>query len=68
VTKKKLGAMKTLKPIPVFQSELDERRFWEMNDASDYFDLNKAFRVATPNLRPHSATMKSQVGVFRKLI
>ncbi|WP_416350578.1 CopG family antitoxin [Polynucleobacter sp. AP-Nickl1-40-C4] len=35
--------MKTLKPIPIFQSELDERRFWEINDASDYFDLNKAF-------------------------
>ena len=58
--------MKTLKSIPIFQSELDERRFWETNDASDYFDLNKAFRVATPNLRPHTATMKSPVGVFGK--
>ena len=27
--------MKTLKPIPIFQSELDERGFWEINDASD---------------------------------
>jgi hypothetical protein len=44
VTKKKLGAMKTLKPMPVFQSELDERRFWKINDASDYIDLDRAYR------------------------
>ena len=59
--------MKAIKPIPMFESEFDERRFWEINDASDYFDLNKAFRAATPNLRPHSATIKSQVGIFGKL-
>jgi hypothetical protein len=58
--------MKTLKPIPIFQSELDERRFWEINDASDYFDLNKAFRAAIPNLRSHTATIKYQDGVIRK--
>jgi CopG antitoxin of type II toxin-antitoxin system len=58
--------MKTLKPIPIFQSELDERRFWEINDASDYFDLNKAFRAAIPNLKPHTATLKSEDGVTGK--
>ena len=61
-----MGAMKTLKPIPIFQSELDERRFWEIQDASDYFDLNKVFRAALPNLRPHTATIKSQDGVIGK--
>ncbi|MBU3556823.1 hypothetical protein ICN18_04190 [Polynucleobacter sp. Ross1-W9] len=60
--------MKAIKPIPMFASELDERRFWEVNDASDYFDLNKAFRAAIPNLRPHSATMRSQDGVVCKFI
>ena len=58
--------MKTFKSIPIFKSELDERRFWEMNDASDYFDLNKAFRAVTPNLRPHTATIKSQDGAIGK--
>ena len=58
--------MKTLKPIPIFQSELDERRFWEIHDASDYFDLNKVFRAALPNLRPNTATIKSQDGVIGK--
>jgi len=52
--------MKMLKPIPIFQSELDERRFWEANDAADYFDLEKAFKAATPNLRPSPDAMKSQ--------
>ena len=61
-----MGAMKTLKPIPLFQSEHDERGFWEINDASDYFDLNKAFRAAIPNLSPHTATIKSQEGVIGK--
>ena len=54
--------MKMLKPIPIFQSEFDERRFWEMNDAADFFDLEKAFKAATPNLRPHSEAMGSQDG------
>ena len=54
--------MKMLKPIPRFESELDERKFWETNDAADYFDLDRAFRVTTPNLRPHSAAVKSQEG------
>ena len=54
--------MTTLKPIPIFQSELDERRFWEVNDAADYFDLERAFRVVTPNLRPPPEAVESQEG------
>ena len=60
--------MKTLKPIPIFQSELNERRFWEIYDASDYFDLNKAATASMPNLRPHSATMKSPDGAIKNLM
>ena len=54
--------MKVLKPIPIFKSELDERRFWEINDAADYFDLDRAFWVATPNLRLSPKDLKSQEG------
>lgn len=36
--------MKKLKSIPLLQSELDKRRFWEMNDAANYFDLDGASR------------------------
>jgi len=58
--------MKTLKPIPIFQSELDERGFWETNDASNYFDLNKAFRAAIPILKPHTSTLNSEDEVTGK--
>ena len=53
--------MKILKPIPRFESELDERRFWETNDAADYFDLDRAFRVTTLNLRLHFALVNAAV-------
>ena len=58
--------MKTLKSIPKFESEIDERRFWEMNDASDYFDLNKAIRLTALSLKPHYSNMKSQARTFGK--
>ena len=43
---------KKLKSIPKFQSEAEERRFWETHDSSDYIDWAKAERVRFPNLKP----------------
>jgi predicted DNA binding CopG/RHH family protein len=42
---------KTLKPVPRFRSEAEERAFWENHDTADYFDLSKAERVRFPNLK-----------------
>jgi predicted DNA binding CopG/RHH family protein len=42
---------KKLKPVPRFQSEAEERAFWESHDTADYFDLSKAQRVRFPNLK-----------------
>jgi len=42
---------KTLKPIPHFRSEAEERRFWETHDSTDYVDWSKARRVSFPNLK-----------------
>jgi len=42
---------KKLKPIPCFESEAEERRFWETHDTTDYFDWSKARRVSFPNLK-----------------
>ncbi|PPQ34376.1 CopG family antitoxin [Rhodopila globiformis] len=39
-----------LKPIPVFASEAEERRFWETHDSTDYVDWSRAQRVRLPNL------------------
>lgn len=42
---------KQLKPIPVFDSEAEERAFWETHDSTDYVDWDNAQRVVFPNLR-----------------
>ncbi len=48
---------KKLKPVPVFSSEADERRFWESHDSSDYLDWSKAERVRLPALKPTSTAI-----------
>jgi len=42
---------KHLKPIPRFESEADERAFWESHDSTDYVDWTRAERVVLPNLK-----------------
>lgn len=49
--------MKSLKPIPVFKNEDEERAFWAKADTTDYFDWSKARRVSFPNLKPSTATI-----------
>lgn len=49
--------MKTLKPIPKFKSEDDERKFWDTHDLTDYFDMSKAQPVVFPNLRFSTETI-----------
>ena len=45
------------KPIPAFETEADERRFWESHDLSDHVDWSRAERVRLPNLRPSTASI-----------
>jgi predicted DNA binding CopG/RHH family protein len=42
---------KKLKTVPKFQTEAEERSFWESHDTADYFDLSKAQRARFPNLK-----------------
>ncbi len=48
---------KMIKSIPLFQSEADERAFWEKNDTSDYFKLAEAVKVRMPNLKPSTTSI-----------
>ena len=43
--------MQDLKRIPDFQSEEEEKVFWEENDSSTYMDWKKAQAVRLPNLK-----------------
>ena len=42
---------KKLNSIPKFRSEVEEQRFWQTHDFSDYIDWTKAARVRFPNLK-----------------
>ncbi len=48
---------KALKPVPQFQSEADERAFWETHDSADHVDWSKAERVRLPKLKPSSTSI-----------
>ena len=48
---------KKLMPIPAFESEAEERAFWESHDSTDYVDWSKAERVRFPSLKPSSKTI-----------
>ena len=42
---------KKLKPIPHFETEAEERHFWETHSSVDYVDWSKARRARFPNLK-----------------
>ena len=49
--------MSKLKKLPAFQSEKQEREFWEKHDSSDYVDWLKAETISLPNLKPSTKTI-----------
>jgi len=49
--------MSKLKKLPTFQSEAQERAFWEKHDSSDYVDWLKAETISLPNLKPSTKTI-----------
>ncbi len=40
------------KKIPKFKSEVEERRFWQQHDSSEYIDWTDAEEVILPRLKP----------------
>jgi len=55
--------MKTLKKIPTFSNEAEEREFWENHDSSDYFDLNQARAIKFPNLKKTTKSISIRLPV-----
>jgi len=49
--------MSKAKKTPDFNSEADERAFWESHDSSDYIDWHKAQPAFFPNLKPSTKTI-----------
>ena len=49
--------MSKLKQIPRFNSEAEERVFWENNDSSEYVDWKQAKPTSLRNLKPSTKTI-----------
>ena len=54
---------KARKTIPKFNSEAEERRFWEARDSSAFVDWSKAERVRFPNLKPSTTSISLRLPV-----
>ena len=51
------------RPVPVFETEAEERAFWESHDSSDHVDWSKARRVRFPNLKPSTKAISLRLPV-----
>ena len=49
--------MSNAKKPPKFQSESEERAFWESHDSSEYVDWERAQVATLPNLKPSTKTI-----------
>lgn len=52
---------KRVKAVPAFQSEAEERTFWETHDTTEYVDWSPARVAAFPDLRPSTQTISLRV-------
>ena len=48
---------KSLKAIPAFNSEAEERSYWEAHDSTEHLDWSKARTVTLPKLKPSTRTI-----------
>ena len=55
--------MSKLKPIPAFKTEVEERKFWETQDSTDYIDWSEAERVRFSNLKPSTTAISIRLPV-----
>ena len=55
--------MKTIKTIPIFKNETEERIFWENNDTTQYFDTNKVKKVRFINLKKTTKSISIRLPV-----
>ncbi|MCC5996303.1 MAG: BrnA antitoxin family protein [Oceanicaulis sp.] len=44
-------------PVPAFETEADERAYWESHDSAGHIDWTQAERVRLPNLKPSATSI-----------
>jgi len=52
-----------LKQLPRFETEAEERAFWETHDSADYVDWASAERIVLPNLKPSTTSISLRLPV-----
>lgn len=50
-------------PIPHFDNEDEERKFWAEHDSTEYVDWSKAQKVTFPNLKPSTEAISLRLPV-----
>lgn len=55
--------MKTLKRIPNFSSQEEEKAFWETHDSSEFMDWGEAKKVRFPKLQKSAKTISIRMPV-----
>jgi predicted DNA binding CopG/RHH family protein len=61
--KERHAVRKRIRPVPTFDDEAAERRFWESHDLTAYVDWSGAERVRLPNLRPSTTSISLRLPV-----
>ena len=56
-----MSARKSLKPIPSFVSEDEEREFWATHDSSDFVDWRRARATVFSRLKPSTQTISLRI-------
>lgn len=49
--------------VPHFESEADERKFWETHDSSGLIDWSTARRVRLPSLKPSTQSISLRLPI-----
>lgn len=50
-------------PVPRFETEAEERAYWESHDSAEHLDWSQAERVTLPNLRPTSKAISLRLPI-----
>ena len=50
-------------PVPRFETEAEERAYWDSHDSAEHLDWSRAERVTLPNLRPTSKAISLRLPI-----
>ena len=55
---------KKIKPIPKFKNEDEERNFWAIADATEYFDMDNPIKLDLSKLKPTTKSISLRLPAY----